>query len=390
MDRKGRKRCAQRPGRSKKRQFRGNRHTAEQDDSYTSTSARKMSSGGGNFDVNIDDSLRYFIINFGLFLTLQDLFLCKVCKKNVKFSRRAGKGLGFQLVVQCECDEEQYITSSPQIGKTYEINRRFVFVMRLLGIGFQGISNFCGYMDFGLSLAKTSYYDILTQVSTAARAVAQAVLRKAVKEEQERNETSGNARNHLSVSGDGSWEKRGFTSLIGVVSLIGKFTGKILDVIVKSRYCKSCEIMAAKLDDIEYDAWYENHEAECTMNHCGSSGKMEVDSVLEMFKRSIELYNVYYKNYIGDGDTKTFKCLKDSLPYGEEFEIRKLECVLHVKKRMYKRAKEAKKNLTQLKKSQKTVARDEEKKNGHETHFERQAKDDDGTCPKNKDCRLHE
>ena len=361
MDRKGTKRCAQKPDRTRKRHFRGNQHTTEQDVSNTSTSARKLSSGDGNFDVNIDDLLRYFIITFGVFLTLQDLFLCKVCKRNVKFSRRAEKGLGFQLVVQCEYDEEQYIMSSPQIGKTYDINRRFVFVMRLLGIGYQGISNFCGYMDFGLSLTKTSYYDILTHISTAARAVAQAVLRKAVKEEQEKNEAAGNVKNHLSVSGDGSWSKRGFTSLIGIVFLIGKCTGQILDVIVKSRHCKTCESMVGKMDGIEYDAWYEDHQAECTMIHSGSSGKMEVDGALEMFKRSVELYNVYYKNYIGDGDTKTFKCLKDSLPYGEELEISKLECVLHVKKRMYKRAKEEKK-ISRSSKSRKKQSHEMKKK----------------------------
>ena len=150
---------------------------------------------------------------------------------------------------------------------------------------------------------------------------------KAVKEEQEPNEAAGKVKNHLSVSGDGSWSKRGFTSLIGIVSLIGKCTGKIMDVIVKSRYWQMCASRAGKMDEIEFDAWYEDHRAECTMNHSGSSGKMEVDGVLEMFKRSVEVYNVYYKNYIGDGDTKTFKCLKDSLPYGEEFEISKLKCV---------------------------------------------------------------
>ena len=98
MDRKGKKRCAEpRPGRTKKRLFRGNQYTGEKDDVNTSASARKLSSGDGNFDVNIDDSLRYFIVNFSVFLALQDLVLCKVCKSNVKFSRRAEKGLGFQL-----------------------------------------------------------------------------------------------------------------------------------------------------------------------------------------------------------------------------------------------------------------------------------------------------
>ena len=71
---------------------------------------------------------------------------------------------------------------------------------------------------------------------------------------------------------------------------------------------------------------------------------------------------MYYENYIGDGDTKTFKNLKDAFPYGEELQVNKMECVLHVKKRMYKRARDAKKNLTQMKKTQKTLHDEEEKR----------------------------
>ena len=96
-----------------------------------------------------------------------------------------------------------------------------------------------------------------------------------------------------------------------------------------------------------------------------------MDGVLEMFQRSVELHNVYYENYAGDGDTTTFKNLKDESPYGEELQVNKMECVLHVKKRMYKRARDAKKNLTQMKKTQKTLHDEEEKR----TTSKRNAKD---------------
>jgi len=281
--------------------------------------------------------------------------ICKICKSNIKFCRRLEKGLGFQLVVKCECDTEVHIPSSPMIGKTYEINRRFVFAMRLIGVGCQAIRNFCGLMDFGSTISKDIYYSVLEHISIAAHQVAQLVIRKAAREEREKNEAAGNLENHLSVSSDSSWAKRGFASLIGIVSLIGKYTGKILDVVVKSSVCKMCEKWAGKEHELEYDAWYEEHKEHCTANHTGSAGKMEVDGVLEMFSRSISLHNVYYKNYIGDGDTKTFKNLKDASPYGEDLEVNKMECVLHVKKRIYKRAKDAKKNLTQFKKSQRIL-----------------------------------
>lgn len=63
-----------------------------------------------------------------------------------------------------------------------------------------------------------------------------------------------------------------------------------------------------------------------------------------MFQRSETEYGVKYGiNDIGDCDTKTFKCLINSAPYGKDFIVKKKECILHVKKRMFRRAKEVKK-----------------------------------------------
>jgi len=59
-----------------------------------------------------------------------------------------------------------------------------------------------------------------------------------------------------------------------------------------------CERWAGKEHDLEYEVWYDEHKSHCTANHEGSAGKMEVDGVLEMFQRSVELHNVYYKYYI--------------------------------------------------------------------------------------------
>lgn len=60
---------------------------------------------------------------------------------------------------------------------------------------------------------------------------------------------------------------------------------------------------------------------------------MEVDSVIEMFQRSETLHKVKYANYIGDGDSKTFKGVLDANPY-ENFTVKKKECIDHVQKRM--------------------------------------------------------
>jgi len=40
---------------------------------------------------------------------------------------------------------------------------------------------------------------------------------------------------------------------------------------------------------------------------------MEVDAVIEMFQRSEALHGLKYANYIGDGDSKTFKGILDAM-----------------------------------------------------------------------------
>lgn len=64
----------------------------------------------------------------------------------------------------------------------------------------------------------------------------------------------------------------------------------------------------------EYEEIKEKHEAQCSANHVGSSGKMEVDAIIEMFQRSTNLHNVKYANYIGDGDSKTYAAIKNKSP----------------------------------------------------------------------------
>ena len=52
-------------------------------------------------------------------------------------------------------------------------------------------------------------------------------------------------------------------------------------------------------------------------------------------------YGVKYTRYIDDGDSATFKGLLNSNPY--DVHVQKLECYLHVKKRMGTRCRKLKK-----------------------------------------------
>lgn len=363
MDKKSSQQSAtwRRPSsKSKKRKFHGVLpHQSEADTSHASASAAKLKkSDDTSFDVHIDPTAGYSIIQFLLvFSALQQYVKCKVCNKDVSFTKYGQRGLGFKICVTCDC-EEKYINSCPLISTGYEINRRLVYVMRLIGVGFSGINTFCGLMELGHGINSTVYYQILNSIAIAVQSVFDIVTSKSVKEEKLLNAQHGEPEDVLTVSGDGSWQKRGFSSLIGIVSLIYKYSKKIANVVVKSSHCKSCESKKGMEHTIEYAQWYEKHKLVCSANHSGSSGKMEVDGICEMFLQSLEKFAVHYGFYIGDGDTKTFKILLDTAPYGEDFVVKKLECVLHVAKRIFKRAKDAKKILTQKRKAAKKDAKE--------------------------------
>lgn len=90
-----------------------------------------------------------------------------------------------------------------------------------------------------------------------------------------------------------------------------------------------CETWQKKTDTAEYEEWYKPHQNECSANHQGSSGKMEVDAITEMFHRSQKNYGVKYVNHIGDGDSKTYTGIINSAPYST-IPINKKECIGHV------------------------------------------------------------
>ncbi|KYN50315.1 hypothetical protein ALC62_11488 [Cyphomyrmex costatus] len=255
-------------------------------------------------------------------------------------------------MLECENCNPRYILSSERIGQAYAINRRFIFIMRILGLGLVGCDKFCGLMDIASSFLHKSSYDFyVTKIHECVKIVAEKLFSLAAEEEKKQTckENDLTDTTDVTVSGDGTWKRRGFASLYGVSTLIGYYSGKVLDVFVKSSYCKSCESWKKKLTTEEYYEWHTKHveNNECSANHQGAAGNMEASSILEMFLRSLKKYGLRYTSYIGDGDSKTFTKVVNSKPYGEDVVITKKECVGHVQKRMGTRLRELVKKTVQ-------------------------------------------
>lgn len=192
-----------------------------------------------------------------------------------------------------------------------------------------------------------SFYDtVIRNIFVATAVVREKSMKKAAAQEKQICEEKGQI-DGITVSDDGSWKREGFSSLYGIASLIGWHTGKVVDVLVKSEFCKNCEFWKDREGIAKYEEWAESHINECQINHEGSAGKIEVDAIVEMFSRSETLHGIKYSNYVGDRDSKTFQGITDVQHYNDII-VRKIECINHVQKRMGTRLYTLKKNIKGL------------------------------------------
>ena len=93
--------------------------------------------------------------------------------------------------------------------------------------------------------------------------------------------------------------------MIGVIFVI---SGCVLDYVVKIKHWQEC-----KSNSNATKEWKKKHEKTCCINYVGSSGAMETDVAVEMFLNSIDMHNLKYTSYVGDGDSSSFGCVSEAL-----------------------------------------------------------------------------
>ena len=139
-----------------------------------------------------------------------------------------------------------------------------------------------------------------------------------------------------------SWIARGRTTAHTIADLCSTTTNpKVVDVERSSKQGSQCmgAELSRKSNPEPYEIFLKSHR--CTINHTGPSGSMGRALINQMFKRSIENYNIQYHYYIGDGDAKVFKSLLDDLPY-KNITVQQIEDVNHYAKRISNRRKRIK------------------------------------------------
>ena len=196
-------------------------------------------------------------------------------------------------------------------------------------------------MNLPKPMTHNNYDKILANFVKATKVVAEDTISDAVAEIREAKKANDDEIVDTSVSCDGTWQRRGYSSLNGVVTSISIDTRKILDCEAMSRSCKACKLKEAlkRTDRNAYDGWKASHN--CKINYLGSAPGMEVTGAKRIFNRSIDKSKLRFTEFYGDGDRKSFASIENTYA---GIKVKKLECIGHVQKRVGTRLRKLKKN----------------------------------------------
>jgi hypothetical protein len=315
-----------------------------------SASGKKLNVSFSESDPPIATPGCNFFINSDLFMSLINIVgRCPVCVAAIDIEHLLSNKMGLAQFFNISCTEcnwkitfcsskECSILQSISGRKSFEINLQAITAFREIGRGFSAIKTFCSCMNMPSPMAKTTFIEINSDLHNAYVQTAQESMKAASKQIHFNKTVDDSVVIDAKVSGDGAWQKRGYSSLNGVVTLISE--GKCIDTEVLSKKCKQCEMWELKKMNVDaYNNWNNSHV--CSINHVGSAGAMEVVGIKIIFSRSVRLHCLRYTFYIGDGDTKSFEEICKSDPYPGHI-ITKGECIGHVQKRVGTRLRKLK------------------------------------------------
>ena len=261
---------------------------------------------------------------------------CLECKLELIEDDTKRMGSASCLSLHCSsCGHSEEFYTSKKVGHCFEVNRRMIYGMRSIGCGLPGMKKFCSTMDMPQPVNPRAYSYHTKAILRATKDVAELTIKDAVEElhNVKSNEVDENGVLKTAISCDGTWQRRGFSSLNGCVTAISMETGKILDVEPLSKVCHTCKKFEGK-DDLNTEELKAEHALKCKMNYSGSAPAMEPEGAKRMFKRSVTSHKLQYDELFGDGDSKSFSAVENI--YKEEYDVvvKKKECVGHVQKRL--------------------------------------------------------
>ncbi|CAF1311457.1 unnamed protein product [Rotaria sordida] len=275
----------------------------------------------------------YQVIHNSFLLELMRNTICIGCKE--QWNGKIHIILYCSLAFTCQkCEHTIQINTSKMIPDTKhrDINIRVQLGAHLAGIGRAGVAKIFGTMNIPPPVKEDHYEEIdrkllLPCIKKFQHQSMQAAIYEFV------DENEGDPTN-LTISEDGTWQRRGSKSIHGIAAVLScNTTPNVLDVQRLSKKCVICT-GALSVKNTDPDLYVEiinNHD--CESNYDGSSGGMESQGIQDIFKRSVPNYQAQYTRYIGDGDSSVMWNLTQHPPY-PDIKIEKIEDINHWSKRM--------------------------------------------------------
>ena len=315
----------------------------EEDDDFAlenDVSAKKLKPIPVPKVVDVVPECNIFINTFHLKEFFEKLAKCPTCGASLslehEISKRKGLAHFFKAICSSEiCEWTDTMATSKQCESTtsgpkpYEVNLRSCVAFRETGKGLEGMETVLTAMNSPQPMDSKSFRLIYGKLHTAYTKSAEESMIKAAEEVVLLNEDADDDAKDVRASFDGSWQRRGYSSLNGVIACISN--GKVVDYDVRSKVCNECQYWKNRESHVGYEQWKLSHN--CCINHIGSAGSMEAAGVLDIYKRSIESRNLRYMKYLGDGDSKAYQDVVTADLYEGKIP-EKEECVGHVQKRV--------------------------------------------------------
>ncbi|GFX02775.1 uncharacterized protein TNCV_4437571 [Trichonephila clavipes] len=286
----------------------------------------------------------YIFSHKAVFSELLQKVPCKYCT-NCTLVIKQHHSMGYSTKMElCESCHESYgsVFSSFQeeAKNSHDINSKLVSAFLSIGRGHAALETFSSVLNMPTMDRKT-FAKCMHNLSVKNKEVKKKMLemsRQAAREAHVKVDASLKNQEIIDVSAsyDGTWQKRGHTSNLGLGIIIDILSGLVLDFEVLSKYCHNCVVACRDMgvDSAEFHIWQKGHADECDKNFDGTSGAMEMHAALIMWRRSISDCQMRFVSMLSDGDSKTFQFLSENKIYGSDIKIEKEESLNHIAKRL--------------------------------------------------------
>ena len=206
-----------------------------------------------------------------------DVGKCQVCNSSIKITHKLQekKGLCNFFDIDCvSCPWTKKVSTSNLINKTmdcvkmpYDVNIRTVLSFREIGKGHKAIETFCRYMNMPPPMIVTTYHETVSNMHSVYLEQAESSMLASADEIRQElsDEYTDEFIADVDVSVDGTWQKRGYSSLNGAVTVISLLSGKCLAFEALTKTCKCCETWEKRKGTLEYEKFVESHN--CPINH---------------------------------------------------------------------------------------------------------------------------